>query len=189
MQEQDETPGYRLYGWTEECCMPIYEFYCPDCHVIYQFLSKTVGVKQVPACPKCRGTRLTREVSRFALIGKAREEDGEEDFPFDETRMMEAMEALAGEAESISEDDPKAAAALMRKFAEKSGMPLGDAMEEAIQRMEAGEDPDAVEAEMGDALEDDAALFGSGKSGKVRQTLRRMREPLRDGELYEMDSA
>lgn len=167
--------------------MPIYEFYCPDCHVIYQFLSKGMGVKRVPTCPQCKGTRLSREVSRFALIGKAKEKDDEADIPFDETRMMEAMEALAGEAESIPEDDPKAAAALMRKFAQKSGMPLGEAMEEAISRMEAGEDPDAVEAEMADALEDDAALFG--KPGSVTRAVRRMREPLRDDELYEMDSA
>lgn len=165
--------------------MPIYEFYCPDCHAIYQFFARTVGVRRTPACPKCSGTRLTREISRFALIGKAKEDGDGDDLPFDETRMMEAMESLAGEAESIPEDDPKAAAALMRKFAQKSGMPMGDAMEEALSRMEAGEDPDAVEAQMGDALEDDAALFG--KPGGIVRAVQRMREPLRDGELYDME--
>lgn len=165
--------------------MPIYEFYCPDCHVVYSFLSRTPGVRRTPPCPTCSGTRLSRTISRFAFIGKAKEPGGEDDLPFDETRMMEAMEALAGEAESIAEDDPKAAAALMRKFAQKSGMPMGDAMEEALSRMEAGEDPDAVESEMGDALEDDAALFG--KPGRVAQTMRRLREPLRDEGLYELE--
>jgi len=33
--------------------MPIYEFACPKCRVIYNFLSQRVNPGRLPACPKC----------------------------------------------------------------------------------------------------------------------------------------
>ena len=41
----------------------------------------------------------------------------------------------------------------MRKLTDMTGLELGDGMQEALKRMDAGEDPDAIEAEMGDLLE------------------------------------
>jgi hypothetical protein len=40
-------------------------------------------------------------------------------------------------------------------------------MEEAIRRMEAGEDPDKIEAEMGDSLDDEEMLFARKPSGQI----------------------
>ena len=46
--------------------MPIYEFYCADCHTIFNFLArKTSSV--VPGCPRCDRRRLERRVSAFAI--------------------------------------------------------------------------------------------------------------------------
>lgn len=42
--------------------------------------------------------------------------------------------------------------------------------------MEAGEDPETIEAEMGEVLENDDMLFGPGKSGLKGMT-RRLRAP------------
>ncbi len=57
-------------------------------------------------------------------------------------------------------------------------------MEEAIRRMEAGEDPDQIEEEMGDLLEDeDPFSFGDSQSLKG---LRRRLPPSVDTTLYEM---
>ncbi len=53
----------------------------------------------------------------------------------------------------MNEDDPQAMARMMRKLMDTTGMNMGEGMEEAIRRMEAGEDPDKVEEEMGDVLD------------------------------------
>ena len=47
--------------------MPIYEFYCKDCHTIFNFLSAKVDTTTKPSCPKCGLHPLERQVSRFAI--------------------------------------------------------------------------------------------------------------------------
>ncbi len=87
--------------------------------------------------------------------------------PIDEAKMEKAMAMLAGEAEKISEDDPRQAAQLMRKLTDATGLSLGSGMEEALNRLEKGEDPDRIEAEMGDLLEGEEPFLieGKGKEG------------------------
>jgi len=167
--------------------MPIYEFYCPDCHVMFNFLSKTVNTAKRPKCPRCKARRLERQVSLFAATGKAGEKDEMDDLPIDEGKMESAIGALAGEAENINEDDPRQAAGLMRKFSRMTGMEFGKGMEEALGRMEAGEDPEKIEQEMGDLMEgeDPFILPGKGGPGGAKRPGKRG-EPRRDPGLYEM---
>lgn len=167
--------------------MPIYEFYCQRCHTIYSFLSRTINTEKVPACPHDGRHRLQRKVSQFAFVsgGKTEGEGEDDDLPIDDARMEQAMESLATEAEGIDEDDPKAAARLMRKLSDMTGIEYGDSMQEALRRLEAGEDPDAIEEEMGDLLENDEEPFMLPGSGKGGRGLRR-RPPRRDETLYEM---
>ena len=94
-------------------------------------------------------------MSAFSIAGKAKESDDMDDLPFDESKMEQAMHMLAGEADSINEDDPRQAADLMRRLTDMTGMKLGEGMQEALSRMEKGEDPDKIEAEMGDLLENE----------------------------------
>ena len=153
--------------------MPIYGFYCGDCHMIFNFLSKTINTSKRPSCPKCGKGPLDRQVSAFAMTGKAKEEGGPDDLPIDENRMERAMETLAGEAENIKEDDPRQAADLMRKFSNMTGIEFGKGMQEALNRMEAGEDPEKIEEEMGDVLGDfmggpEDAGGGGGGGGYTR---------------------
>ena len=77
------------------------------------------------------------------------------------------MEALAGDMDSLDENDPKQGAHLMRKLFSATGMPVAGGMEEALRRMEAGEDPEKIEEEMGDVLEQDpfGGLLG-GEGGR-----------------------
>ena len=163
--------------------MPIYEFYCSRCNTLYSFLSKAVNTTKRPSCPGCGKPKLQRQVSAFAVTGEAKEDGGLDDLPFDESRMEQAITRLAGDAESMNEDDPRQAARLMRKFSRMTGMEFGEGMEEAIGRMESGEDPEKIEAEMGAIMENEDPFVLPGKKGGGR--LHRA-PPRRDETLYEM---
>ncbi len=164
--------------------MPIYEFYCEDCNTIFNFFSKSVNTSKKPKCPKCKTKTLSRQMSAFAFTGKAKEDGEMDDLPFDEGRMEKAMQMLAGEAEKINEDDPRQAANLMRKLTDMTGLELGPGMNEALQRMESGEDPDQIEAEMGDLLEEEEPFLLPEKRGKTGQAKRPA--PIKDDKLYDL---
>ena len=164
--------------------MPIYEFYCEDCHTIFNFFSRTVNTTKRPVCPRCKKKKLQRQVSVFAFTGKAKEDSDLDDLPFDESKMEQAMNMLAGEAEKMNEDDPRQAANLMRKLSDMTGMQMGAGMEEALQRMESGEDPEQVEAEMGDILEGEEPFILPDKKGKGIKAKRPA--PERDEALYDL---
>jgi putative FmdB family regulatory protein len=164
--------------------MPIYEFYCKDCNTIFNFFSKTVNTTKKPKCPKCKTRTLSRQISLVAFTGKAKEGGDLGDLPFDESKMEQAMHMLAGEADKINEDDPKQAANLMRKLSDMTGLKLGGGMDEALRRMEKGEDPDQIEAEMGDLLEGEDPFSLPGKKGKSAKT--RTNIPIKDETLYDL---
>jgi putative FmdB family regulatory protein len=162
--------------------MPIYEFYCKDCNTLFNFFSRSVNTKKRPVCPRCKKTKLERQMSTFARLTGAKEDSDLDDLPVDEAKMEKAMNMLAREAEGISEDDPKQAVSLMRKLSDVAGIGFGPGMEEALSRMEAGEDPEQVEAEMGDLLnEEEPFIIGGKKGGKVKRAA-----PARDETLYEL---
>lgn len=163
--------------------MPIYEFYCSDCNTLFNFFSRTIDTSKQPKCPQCRVRVLERQMSAFAFTGKAKASDDGEDLPFDEHRMEKAMQMLASEADRINEDDPRQAANLMRKLTDMTGMELGAGMEEALRRMERGDDPEQVEAEMGDLLEGEDPFVFAEKKG---QGAAARRAPLRDETLYDL---
>ncbi len=163
--------------------MPIYEFYCKKCNTIYNFFSRSVNTSKIPTCPRCKTVPLSRQMSVFAAItGGRQEEVGNDPFSgLDESKMEKAMMQFATEAEKMKEDDPRAAAKLMRKLSETTGMRLGDGFQEALQRLEAGEDPDKIDEEMGDILSDEDP-FGE-KQGVKRSSLRK---PRKDETLYDL---
>ncbi|NPU85362.1 MAG: zinc ribbon domain-containing protein [Syntrophaceae bacterium] len=146
--------------------MPVYEFYCRKCNTVFNFYSRTANTDKVPFCPHCKRVRLKRQMSVFAKVSGKRDEiaGAEADMPpIDEDRMEKAMAMLAGEADRISEDDPRQAAALMRKLTDATGLNLGPGMEEALRRLERGEDPDRIEEEMGALLEAEEPFLLDGK--------------------------
>ena len=160
--------------------MPIYEFYCKECHMIFNFFSGSVDTEKRPMCPKCKKVTLERQMSVFAVSKNRGEED---DMPLpdmDESKMEQAMNLLAREAEHMDEDDPRQAANLMRKLTDMTGLDLGPGMEEALNRMEAGEDPEQIEAEMGGLLEGEEPFSLKEKISRARKS----RPPQVDEELY-----
>jgi putative FmdB family regulatory protein len=163
--------------------MPIYEFYCEGCNTLFNFFSRTVNTKKIPACPRCANPRLKRKVSMFAVTGRA-DENSMDDLPMDASKMEKAMEMMAREAEHINEDDPRQAAKLMRKLTDMTGVGLGPGMEEALHRMERGEDPETIEAEMGDRMADEDPFILPGKKGGGR--FGKNRPPRKDDTLYDL---
>ncbi|MBW2513448.1 MAG: zinc ribbon domain-containing protein [Deltaproteobacteria bacterium] len=163
--------------------MPIYEFFCQDCNTIFNFFSRKVNTTKTPLCPKCKN-RLSRQVSQFAFTGKAKETGDMDDLPIDESKMEQAMSMLAKEAEGLDQEDPRQAANLMRKLSDMTGLKLGPGMDEALQRMEKGEDPEQLEAEMGDLLEnEDPFILPEKKGGRAASGLKK---PFKDETLYDL---
>lgn len=170
--------------------MPIYEYYCPDCHMMLNFYARAITPSKKPSCPHCGRRKLQREVSMFATIhhdDAASDEIARDTLPVDDHKMESAMAALASEAEHMDENDPKAAAQMMRRFSEMTGLPLNDSMQEALHRMEEGADPEAVEAELGDLMETEDPFVLAGnharRSTDVRKKPRRLRH---DPTLYDL---
>ena len=151
--------------------MPIYDFACPKCRKIFSFLSKRVNPDRLPVCPKCGNKKLKKEVSRFAMTrglketaAKAGGDEGGPPMPdLDDPRVERAMMEMERDMESLDENNPKHMAHMMRKM--KDLMPPGSMPKEidvAIKRLEAGEDPEKIEADMGDVLGD---LMGGPEGG------------------------
>jgi putative FmdB family regulatory protein len=150
--------------------MPIYEFACPKCRVIFNFLSKRINPDRLPVCPKCGNKRMSKQMSGFAMPRGLKEsaapagDAGDDDMAmpnFDDPRVARAMNEMERDMASLDENNPKHMAHMMRKM--KDIMPAGSIPKEldvAINRLEAGEDPDKIEADMGDVLGD---FMGSGE--------------------------
>lgn len=165
--------------------MPIYEFYCRKCNTVFSFFSRTVNTAKTPNCPSCKRVRLQRQMSVFAKVsGKKDEIDSGEEPRIDEARFESAMAAIADEAGSLNEEDPRQAARLMRKLTDAAGVSLGPRMEEAIRRMEKGEDPDRIDEEMGDLLESEEPFALEEAKGKKRPRSRST--PFIDSKLYDL---
>ncbi len=139
--------------------MPIYEFYCADCHTLFNFLSQRVDTQTRPPCPCCDRPRLERRPARFATLRHAGQDESDPFAGLDEERLGGVMESLADEFGDLGdEQDPARLAAVFRRFGEAAGLEMGPRLEELMRRLEAGEDPDSLEQEMEDDLDDDAAL-------------------------------
>jgi putative FmdB family regulatory protein len=162
--------------------MPIYEFYCSSCHTLFNFLSRTINTTKRPGCPRCKHARLERKVSAFAISSGCVESDRLTAQP-DDAAMERAMGSLAREADSVDQEDPQAMAGLMRRVYDGMGLKLGAGMEEAVRRMEAGDDPDQIEQELGELLDDEQPLIDGGS---IRDLARRIRPPAVDDTLYEL---
>jgi putative FmdB family regulatory protein len=171
--------------------MPIYEFACPKCRVIFNFLSKTVNPGHLPICPKCGNKKMSKQVSRFAMPRGLKEpaaktDDGPDEPPMpdmDDPKVMRVMSELERDMEHMDENNPKHMAHMMKKM--KNILPGGMVPKEldvAIKRLEAGEDPEKIEEDMGDVLgdfmggpEDEEGMGMGGYGGGYS----------RDSELYD----
>lgn len=172
--------------------MPIYEFYCPPCHTVYSFLSRRMQVPLDAKCPKCGCKKLEKKVSRFAISrGLVENASSAETDPFanlDESKLEQLMSEMAPSMQDDGgEEDPKQMARLMKRMFELTGNEPTGAMLEAMKRMEAGEDPDLIDEDLGAAIDEQPDPFAPAPGAAKRAGLRRMfQAPDVDPELYEL---
>ncbi|HEX8312364.1 MAG TPA: hypothetical protein VF614_13670 [Chthoniobacteraceae bacterium] len=173
--------------------MPIYEFFCPETNRIYSFLARSLSYAgKTPRCPDDPKLPMEKMVSSFAVTGRAKEKTAAPggDAALDDPRMERAMAEMERDFGGMDEEnpDPRQLAAMMRKMTALTGEKMPETMNEMIRRMEAGEDPEKLEAEYGDALEDFDPGAGGGEKGEDGGEVKaRRRAPAtRDPVLYEM---
>lgn len=160
--------------------MPIYEYLCHECNRVFNFLVKNMSDTRRPRCPKCNRGDMEKLISRSYTIRSSAKGKGDEgtisDMPnLDDPRTIRKMEGLMNEMNYVNENDPKQIGKFMRKLCDISGQDLGPGMMEAIRRLEAGEDPEKIEEEIGDILEGE----GEGLQGSIGG-------PSYDDNLYEL---
>lgn len=168
--------------------MPIYEFYCPDNHKLYSFLARTLALRdKVPTCPDGAGLRMERRISRFAVIGAAKEDTTDDPFAgMDETKMDSFMQDMEREMGGMDEEnpDPRQLGHFMRKMTDMMGDKTPPELREMVRRLESGEDPEKLEEEFGgmDGGEGGDALF----SQLIKRAKASREAPICDPKLYEM---
>jgi len=166
--------------------MPIYEFHSPDTNKIYSFFARSLSyADKVPKCPDDPAARMERMVSKFAFTGRAQEKS---DSPNEtDPRMEKMMAEMEREMSGMDENnpDPKALGRMMRKMTEATGQAMPEGMDQMIRRLEAGEDPEKLEEEFGDAF--DGMDMPEGDAGGAPSTGLRVRPARteRDPALYE----
>ena len=120
--------------------MPIYEYRCHDCKrrvsIFWRSFSDLENEDAVPHCPRCNGTHLTRLISRVAVV---RSEESRLDGLADPSMLAD-----------LDENDPQSMARWMRRMSQETGEDLGPEFDEVIDRLEAGENPEDIEAAMPD---------------------------------------
>ena len=133
--------------------MPIYEYTCNDCkrRVSLLWRSFADAADRQAACPRCGSARLTRLMSRVALL---RSEESRLDSLADPSAMS-----------GLDENDPKSLARFMRKMASETGEDLGSEFDEVVGRLEAGEDPEAIEKSMPELAGEDGGMGMGGMGG------------------------
>lgn len=115
--------------------MPIYEYRCRQCGRRLSIWWRSVAQmeRSRPRCPGCQGEDLDRLVSRAAFVRSG------------ESR----LDGMGGaKLESLGDEDPRALGHLMRQLGDDTGEDMGEEFDEIVGRLEAGEDPESIEASL-----------------------------------------
>ncbi|MGE0758268.1 MAG: zinc ribbon domain-containing protein [Pirellulaceae bacterium] len=159
--------------------MPIYEFGCPKCRVVFNFLYRKANPDKSPKCPRCGSRKMKQHMSQFAVArgssSKSSNDGPEVDGPpmpdLDDPRVERVMNELERDMSQLDENNPRHLAHVMKKM--KDIMPPGEMPREfdiAIRRLEAGEDIEKIEEDMGDVFGDlgGGPEAGGGSGGYTR---------------------
>ncbi|TMB68278.1 MAG: zinc ribbon domain-containing protein [Chloroflexi bacterium] len=111
--------------------MPIYEFRCSSCRRRTSVFTRSIGAPAGVVCEHCGSSDISRLMSRVAI----HRSEGDSFDGFDESSLGD-----------VDENDPRSMARWVRKMSRQMGEPLDADMEADLERMEAGEMPDDLDA-------------------------------------------
>lgn len=141
--------------------MPIYEYQCAKCNRVLSFLVRSIADHKPPKCPKCGHAKMGRQMSRFASASaKSSSTDASSDMGGGDLGDMPDIPGL----DKLDENDPRSMGKFVRGMAKQMGEPLDAEMDEVCRRLESGEDPEKIEEDMGDKLDDVGGAGGSDDS-------------------------
>lgn len=139
--------------------MPIYEYRCADCKRKVSVFFATFSIAERRAetgdinCPRCNSKNLSRLMSKSYMVRGSSDDSSYEDYedasPGGMGGMgggMDDMGGMAGMFNGLDEEDPRSVARWARKMQADMGgdMDMGPEFEQALSRIESGEDPDKV---------------------------------------------
>ena len=111
--------------------MPIYEYACTACRRKVTVLTLRASETVDPQCDRCGSRKLTRLMSRFAMVRS------------EESRLDDLADPSSLDA--LDEKYPKSMARWMRKMGKELGEDVGDDFDEMVDELEAGSGEDAPE--------------------------------------------
>ncbi len=116
--------------------LPSYDYRCNDCkrRVVLTYKTYADYDQAVPTCPRCKGTNLTRLISRVAIAKS------------EESRFSSLDDDSA--LDDLADADPATLGRYMRRMSQEVGEDLGDEFNEVVGRLERGENPEDIEASM-----------------------------------------
>ncbi|MEE8160246.1 MAG: FmdB family zinc ribbon protein [Acidobacteriota bacterium] len=114
--------------------MPVYEYRCQGCGRRFSRFFWRVSDAEATRC-RCGSSHLEQLISRVSM-------------PRSEESRLDSM-ADPSKWGDFDENDPKSMARMMKKMGSEMGEELGPEFNEVVDRLESGEDPEAVEASLG----------------------------------------
>ena len=128
--------------------MPLYQYRCLNCKKRFEiYMSYSEYGTRPVACTHCGSLDVQRRIGRIRF---ARSEESRLESMADPS----ALEGL--------EDDPRALGRMMRQMSRETGEEMGPEFDEVINRLEAGQSPEEIEAAIPD-LGGEGDDFGGGE--------------------------
>jgi putative FmdB family regulatory protein len=125
--------------------MPIYEYRCAACgrKVSLFFGSFSIAERRADAgeieCPRCGSRKLERLMSRVNMVRGGSSSDATDDMGG-----MDDMDDMGDMFNGLDDEDPRSVARWARRMKDSLGEDMGPEFDQALARIEAGEDPDKV---------------------------------------------
>ncbi|MBI2165538.1 MAG: zinc ribbon domain-containing protein [Chloroflexi bacterium] len=111
--------------------MPIYEYRCQDCQRKVSLFFRSFSQVGEGICSYCRSTRLTRLISRVALLKPSAQS----------LEKGPGIEALS----DVDADDPRAVREMMRRWKAELGSDAGEEWDEAMSMLDSGKSMEEIE--------------------------------------------
>lgn len=128
--------------------MPTYEYRCEECRrkVVLRYKTYAEYDQATPTCTHCGSTSLTRLISRVAISRSVT------------SRLMSgAWDDDDSALSDLENADPRTLGRMLREMSAEVGEDIGPEFDEVVDRLERGENPEDIEADLPDLMDDGPA--------------------------------